>query len=299
MRLAAALLGILVAGEALGNEIPASLVPIVVDRDEIAANFVSRASDCLERQDSDHVLFHGCIDWHSAAHASWALVKYANTGRANLTNYPQLSWLYEFSNFSLFEKEMVFLQMNPEFENPYGRSWLLRLAIEADKSESEADVGLATRAVFDELLAYALDGKRSALSESYSSLSWALLNLYDYSVHFGLTEQTSLLRARIVELYVKPEDLSCDYDSELGGFMAVCTNWAMLVSRVLSKTDYEVWLNAFIERNGLPEPVMSPATSHEYGLNFSRAWGLWEMYDHSTTRKIEIVDAYSAHFKAG
>jgi hypothetical protein len=130
-------------------------------------------------------------------------------------------------------------------------------------------------------------------------LSWALLNLYDYSVHFGLSKETEVLRARIVELYVKPADLSCDYAAELGGFMAVCTNWAMLASRVTSKDDYDVWLNAFIEQNGLPQPVISPTTPHEYGLNFSRAWGLWAMYDHSASRRMDVVDAYSAHFKAG
>ena len=299
MKLASALLSVFVTGEALGDEVPPSLLPILEDRDEIAAHFATKASDCLEKQDTDHVLFHGCIDWHSAAHASWALVKYANTGKASLTDYAQLSWLYDDADFSVFDQEMALLQENPYFEMPYGRAWLLRLAIEAEKSVSEADVGMATRPIFDGLLAYALDRERSALSESYSSLSWALLNLYDYSVHFGLTEQSSLLSARIFELYVEPQDLSCDYENELGGFMAVCTNWAMLVSRVLPKSDYEVWLDAFIARNGLPEPVMSPMTAHEYGLNFSRAWGLWAMYDHSTTRRLEIVDAYSAHFQAG
>ncbi len=81
--------------------------------------------------------------------------------------------------------------------------------------------------------------------------------------------------------------------------MAICTNWAMVVSRVLERDEFEIWLNDFLAVNGLPVPVLDPKTAHEYGLNFSRAWGLWDMYDHSVSRRADVVDAYASHFIQG
>src|SRR5438094_10086842 len=32
---------------------------------------------CVARQDTGHPAFHGCIDWHSAVHGTWALLAVA------------------------------------------------------------------------------------------------------------------------------------------------------------------------------------------------------------------------------
>ena len=34
-------------------------------------------SAAVERTDTDHPVFHGCIDWHSAVHGHWALLRIA------------------------------------------------------------------------------------------------------------------------------------------------------------------------------------------------------------------------------
>ena len=59
--------------------------------------------------------------------------------------------------------------------------------------------------------------------------------------------------------------------------MGVCTNWAAVVARVLDRDRYSTWLETFIAANGLPAPLARQASDHEFGLNFSRAWGLWDM----------------------
>ncbi len=79
--------------------------------------------------------------------------------------------------------------------------------------------------------------------------------------------------------------------------MAICTNWAALVSRVLDREAYAAWLDKFIETNGLPHPVTDPCTDHDFGLNFSRAWGLWDMYD--KTGRADVANAYAEHFHRG
>ena len=35
---------------------------------------VAIVQDCVNREDSDYPVFHGCVDWHSAVHGHWALL---------------------------------------------------------------------------------------------------------------------------------------------------------------------------------------------------------------------------------
>ena len=84
---------------------------------------------------------------------------------------------------------------------------------------------------------------------------------------------------------------------ERGEFMAICSNWAALVSRVLSREEYAAWLEKFIAINGLPAPLTRPDSDHEFGLNFSRAWGLWDIY--AASGRADVASAYAAHLKAG
>ena len=76
--------------------------------------------------------------------------------------------------------------------------------------------------------------------------------------------------------------------------MAICTNIALLASRVLSPEDFRRWAEMYLKNIGLPKAVSNPSTWHHHGLNFSRCWGLWELY--SATGSLEFVDAYAAHF---
>src|SRR5262245_47626768 len=46
------------------------------DRVEIVTDLARPIAECLARRDTEHAAFHGCIDWHSAVHAAWALSAY-------------------------------------------------------------------------------------------------------------------------------------------------------------------------------------------------------------------------------
>jgi hypothetical protein len=84
---------------------------------------------------------------------------------------------------------------------------------------------------------------------------------------------------------------------ECGEFMAICSNWAALASRVLTREECAPWLDKFIAVNGLPAPLIQPDSDHEFGLNFSGAWGLWDIY--AASGRADVAAAHAAHLKAG
>ena len=71
-------------------------------------------------------LFSGSFDWHSAVHAHWALLSIARV-RANAELE---AWLSGRLTDKALRAEHEFLRKNSEFEQPYGRAWLLLLLTE-------------------------------------------------------------------------------------------------------------------------------------------------------------------------
>ena len=117
---------------------------------------------------------------------------------------------------------------------PYGRAWLLRLAIE----HRLAFASDALRSIADAVLVSMLEryAKRApdAASGSYDSDAWALINMHDYAAATRNAAALATVRALVATHFVPlhgAEALS--YAPEAGHFMAIATNRAWLVSRVL------------------------------------------------------------------
>jgi hypothetical protein len=88
--------------------------------------FAPVIASCVVRRDTTHHAFHGCIDWHSAAHGTWALVAIMRaTGDDRYT-----ATIREILTPGTILAETELLMKRPTFEMPYGRAWLLRLAID-------------------------------------------------------------------------------------------------------------------------------------------------------------------------
>src|ERR1700712_1752367 len=78
------------------------------------------------RHDTIHPAFHGCIDWHSACHAVWALV--AERGQSGDPRHDAI--IDSILMPAKLPAEAGVLAPRPQFEMPYGRAWFLRLALE-------------------------------------------------------------------------------------------------------------------------------------------------------------------------
>lgn len=113
-----------------------------------ATSFVQLVCSCINQEyphsnifwfDSDEDIkpprqmtpvFYGCLDWHSAVHGHWLLVR--------LCRYFPSAAFQEVARHALtqsFTKEKIqgeiaHLQRFPFFECPYGFAWLLQLAME-------------------------------------------------------------------------------------------------------------------------------------------------------------------------
>lgn len=273
------------------SQAPTGIESLSLQKDAYAAALAAQIALCSSRIDTNHATFRGCVDWHSAVHGVWALVAYERaTGQRR---YAPLVARVLAQN--ALESERIELQRRPAFEMPYGRAWFLRLAIDHRKLTRN---GLLQN-MADEVAISLRDHFRSAgvaqNSTSYKSASWAMINLLDYARERNLGELAAEIESTVKKEFVTP-DPRCPLQAEDGHFMAICTNRAALVSRVLDRQQYLAWLDAFIHVNGLPNPI-TPSTAHTYGLNFSRAWGLWDMY--AKSGRPDVGDAYARHFKRG
>jgi DUF2891 family protein len=277
---------------AMAAQVPPSLVPLLEQKEDIASKLARQAAFCVQRRDTNHPAFKGCIDWHSAVHGVWALVAYERaTG-----NRQYSSLVSSILTKDALEGEREHLRRSPEFEMPYGRAWFLRLAIDHHSLAGSDDLLPIADEVALSMRDYYRRRTIERLSDSYQSDSWALINLLDYAQHRNLSDLEAEVTSWVEKSFVTV-DQKCPSKRERGEFMAICTNWAALVSRVLGRKEYSEWLDKFIEINGLPTPISRPVSDHDFGLNFSRAWGLWDMYD--KTARLDVINAYAAHLDHG
>jgi hypothetical protein len=262
---------------------------------EIARELVEPIRANVVRRDSGHAAFHGCVDWHSAVHGVWALTAYAHmTGDTRCD-----AVLEELLRPENLAAERRLLTVRPDFEMPYGRAWFLRLAREHALHCGSATLQPMAEDVLVSMLAYYRGRAPDPRRGSYGSDSWALINMLDYAAWSGDGAAEAAIRD-LVEAHFVDHGGGCDYALESGHFMAVTTNWAWLVSKVLPHADFARWESEFFASSGLPQRVLQPANWHHHGLNFSRAWGLWALHAASgpgDARQARL-QAYAAHFRA-
>ncbi len=292
--LAVSLLAMAAMNQGSASETERELAALRGRKAEIAAALAATVRQCVVRKDTGHAAFHGCIDWHSAVHGTWALVAYARmTGDKR-----DAALIASALTPANIEAEQRLLRTQPGFEMPYGRAWFLRLAVE----HALAYGGDALAPMAEEVLSSMLDHYRRQPPDprrgSYGSDSWALINMHEYAALTGNASALRTIDAQVNGHFVR-QGGGCDYAPETGEFMGVCTNWAWLVSKVLAGHEFDLWAEGFFKRPGMPRPVTKPINWHHHGLNFSRAWGLWQLYaaSGSASAKEAYLAAYLAHFR--
>ncbi|WP_282018402.1 DUF2891 domain-containing protein [Salegentibacter mishustinae] len=262
-----------------------------------------------------HPAFYGCFDWHSSVHAHWSMVsllkqfpdlKKAETIREKLKE--SLSAENIQGEIDYFKREQ-----SDSFERTYGWAWLLKLAEEIetwnDPLADELGKNLAplTDFIVKKYIEFLPKLNYPIRVGEHSNTAFGLSFAYDYANAVEHTELKELISERAKDFYLS--DNNCPLTWEPGGFdfLSPCLEEVSIMSRVLPKNAFEMWLEDFLpqlksEDFDVEVGEVSDRTDgklvHLDGLNFSRAWvfyGLINQYPEKFSHLQEIADRHVAY----
>lgn len=247
--------------------------------------------DCVGSADTNAPAFHGCYDWHSAVHGTWALLAlsrltgdpgYAEVADAQLTPEAIAGELADLESGAL------------SAEIPYGYAWLLTLAGERDDLDPLAMVAEAQLADWVEGLS-AEQAERAALAPDYQNLSWALLNLWQQADRTGDGARREQWEDAVRELLL-PLDCPLEADESPTNFFPPCLHRALAIATVLPPEEASAWAATSLPEELVLTPVTEFPRAHLAGQNFSRTWGLWALWE--LTGDARYRDSYVEHLTA-
>jgi len=243
---------------------------------------------CVAKQDTQHPVFNGCIDWHSAVHATYALhAIYRHTGDPS-----HLAVAAAKLTPAALDAELGRVQQGllPQ-EIPYGYAWFLTLARERELATGETDLLPLATEIRDQLRAWLLGRSEAQIdqgvaADDYANLSWAALNLWQWAQWTDDAELGAAMEAFVDEQVLDPKyDGTCPFDQEetdADDFFPPCLHRArLLVSTLEEGAPRDTWMAGWLPLTPVLTPIDKPAGAHISGLNFSRAWGLWSLYQSS------------------
>lgn len=246
--------------------------PFVADLERLAAPIEA----CIVRHDMANPAFHGCVDWHSAVHATFSLLVISRL--SGDPAYRDVA-MQAVGGPRAIEMAVKEVQANGLIgELPYGYGWSLILDTEARIEGNTQFDGLATvtAAALAKWLTSMTPSEldRGALSQEYSNTIWpvACLLIWSRVTHQAGYTAVALQLARY--LLTEPEQRQiCSGDGGGNyGFFAPCSLLAItawLAGRNAATT--HPILHALAAYQPLPKDNM--VAVHSAGLNFSRSWG--------------------------
>lgn len=259
-----------------------------------------------------HPAFYGCFDWHSSVHGHWTLV----TILREFPEFPYRGEILEKLRKNITreniakEMEMFFDEHNKDFERTYGWAWLLILdeaLLDSDFPESsELHENLSPLVeLISERFAEFLDKLNYPIRiGEHSNIAFGMSFAYDYARKYD-QRLASKIEEKARQYYLN--DCGCPLTWEPGGFdfLSPCLQEASLMQKVLPENDFRKWLKKFLpgfEKNParyLEIAVVSDRSdgklAHLDGLNFSRAWCLFEMGKALKNQK--MIELGENHFR--
>ncbi|TKX74164.1 DUF2891 domain-containing protein [Halorubrum sp. GN11_10-6_MGM] len=244
-----------------------------------------------------HPVFHGCFDWHSAVHSHWALVRSLRLASDHPDEAEIAAGIDERLTPENVAREVDYLDENPGFEEPYGWSWLLRLAAELHLwDDPRADAWREALRPLEERVRRGtrdsfLDVDRAHRVGTHGNTAFALAGVLDYARVVGDADLEREAEAATRRLYA--DDTAAVVGAEPVGwdFLSPALTEADLLRRVLDADAFASWLDDFLpDLAGPPhDALLAPvdvepdegdgAATHLIGLNVSRAWCLAGLAD--------------------
>lgn len=255
-------------------------------------NQVIGSNNDLREPTALHPAFYGCFDWHSAVHGHWSLVRLLRTFPDLKERDEIIAGLKKHLSKANIEGEMAYFDdpLSHGFERMYGWAWLLKLAEELHRwdapeaRELEANLEPLTKFIVREVVDFLPDLQYPIRVGTHTNTAFALGMVYDYALATKNENLKTIVIARAKSYYHNDKNCPLTWEPSGYDFLSPCLEEANLMRKVLSKQEFEVWLNAFLPELVNPNFKLKPGIVsnredghlvHLDGLNYSRAWCLF------------------------
>ena len=267
-----------------------------------------------------HPVFFGSFDWHSCVHGYWLLARVSRLYPA-LDAAPRVRALFNERLTKANVAVEVAYAADPArggFERPYGWAWLLMLAAELTRHETDdgrrwrdrlAPLAHVFARRFLEFLPRATYPIRVG---THFNTAFAVALALEYAECCGDRTLDEALRRSARHWYADDSDAQA---WEPGGddFLSPVLIEAECMRRVLGADEFAGWMSRFLPRvaERVPATLFQPAIvsdrsdgkiAHLDGLNLSRAWcwrSLASTWGEDDARRVVALEAAEAHRRAG
>ncbi|WP_437973819.1 DUF2891 domain-containing protein [Sorangium sp. So ce295] len=237
-----------------------------------------------------HPIFHGSFDWHSCVHGHWLLARIHRLFPGVPGAAPVRGLLDAQLTGEKVAGELAYLQRPSSrgFERPYGWAWLLMLAAELSRYETEegrrwsAALAPLGDAFAGRLLEYLPRATYPVRAGAHTNSAFALALAQEYAA-VKRDERLSLRCAEAARAWYG-RDADCQaWEPSQDDFLSPALVEAECMRRALPGPEFRGWFARFLPRaaRGEPATLFEPATvsdrsdgkiAHLDGLNLSRAW---------------------------
>jgi hypothetical protein len=276
------------------------------DRTELYETLAPAFVSCFKRRDSliDPLspIFHGCIDWHSAVHAAYSHhVLYRRTGDEEYLDLVDAQFAPQ--GVSLIPAEQAYERAKaPNYalsENPYGFGWFLVLAREREESTEKKDLREMADFAAEQMMTWFDtrlengDTTTYILNTAHPNYSWSLINLDVWAKYTKDKTIQDAVRAAGKPLLDAGLDGACPADKDLApdasGFQPACLMRLAAIAHIWGDAK-RAWIEKRLPKDLYVPPVTDPRGCHSGGLNFTRAFALYQLF--SVTGNTDYRDNY-------
>ena len=255
-----------------------------------------------------HPTFYGCFDWHSAVHGHWMLVKL-------LKEFPEMSQAATIraaiaKNITPknIQTELAYFgeKYNKSYERTYGWAWLLKLAEElstwddAQGKEWLLAIEPLVKHIVNLYLDFLPKQNFPIRTGVHQNTAFGLSLALDYALTVRDTVLENSIKKHSLQYFKNDENCPAEWEPSGTDFLSPCLVEAELMTKVLSKNEYEIWLQKFLPelQNRSPKILFSPISVsdrsdgylvHLDGLNLSRAWCFLAIANITDDEKTQII----------
>ena len=241
-----------------------------------------------------HPAFYGCFDWHSSVHGHWSMVSL-------LKQFPKLEnnaeikskLLKHISKENILKEVDYFLgKHNKSYERTYGWAWVLKLA-EAlhtwdDKIARELEDNLQplTDLIVQKYLDFIPNLNYPVRAGEHPNTAFGLTFAWDYALVIGDESMLEMIKNSAIKFYLNDSDCPISWEPSGYDFLSPCLQEAAIMKRVLPRKVFINWFTNFLPQlkdinYQLAVGEVSDRTDgklvHLDGVNFSRAWALFDI----------------------